>query len=155
MNRKDREILDRGEIFDIIKRCDTVRLGLSTGEYPYVIPVSFGAEISEDGVVIYFHSAKKGLKADCIRENNSVCVEGDIFHGVEQIKAGITARYESFIGFGAACEVDGDEKLYGLKKILEHYGREDYPVDRCRGLEAAAVYKIVLCSISGKRNLPE
>ncbi len=155
MNRKDREILDKGEIFDILSRCDTVRLGLYDGGNPYVVPVSFGADIAGDEIVIYFHSAKRGLKADCIKENRNICVEADIFHGTERLKSGITARYESVIGFGVVSEVDGVEKVRGLRAILEHYGWADYPVEDCGSLGHTAVYKIVLHSVTGKRNLPE
>ena len=50
MRRKDREVTDLQEIFDILLRCDTVRIGM-TG--PYIVPVSFGAEIVDGKVVIY------------------------------------------------------------------------------------------------------
>ncbi len=154
MRRKDREILDKGEIMDILSRCGTIRLGLYGGEFPYVVPVSFGADFSGEEPVIYFHSAESGFKVDCIRENPCVCVEADIFYRTERLRSGITARYESVIGFGEACEADGDEKVYGLKKILEHYGYADYPVEECGSLSHTAVYKIILHSVTGKRNLP-
>ncbi len=154
MNRKDREIIDRQEILDVLSRCDTLRLGLIDGDFPYVVPVSFGLDYDGDKTVIYFHCAKKGLKVDCIRERSNICVEADIFHGTEKLKMGITSRYESVIGFGVVSEVYGDEKVRGLEKILEHYGWADYPVEDCGSLDGAAVYKIVLHSVTGKRNLP-
>ena len=36
MNRKDREVTDLKEITEIINSCDTLRLGINNGEYPYV-----------------------------------------------------------------------------------------------------------------------
>ena len=34
MRRKDREVQDRQEIFDILRRCDTVRIGIQGEKYP-------------------------------------------------------------------------------------------------------------------------
>ncbi|MBR0256281.1 MAG: pyridoxamine 5'-phosphate oxidase family protein [Synergistaceae bacterium] len=155
MRRKDREIQDSVEIFDVLNRCDTVRIGINGGEFPYVVPVSFGMEIVNGKAVIYFHGAKQGLKVDLLRENPSVCVEGDIFISVEKTEHGITARYESVIGFGK-CQLitDIDEIKHGLKVLLDHYGQHDYPLDRCMGLSHVMVGKIVLDKITGKRNLP-
>lgn len=154
MNRKDREVKDFADIVDILKRCHTIRLGLINQDRTYVVPVSFGLETVDDKVVIYFHGANAGLKVDCITQNNQICIEGDIFYKTEPTKTGITARYESVIGSGVVSKVDGEEKLYGLRKLVEHYGYADYPLDRCKGLEHTAVYKIVLSEITGKRNLP-
>ncbi len=154
MRRKDREMQDRQEILDVLNRCQTIRLGLFNGDYPYVVPVSFGLDAGKDEIAIYFHCTQKGLKVDCIEHSHKVCVEADIFYRIESTKMGITARYESVIGFGTVSRVEGEEKVYGLQKLLEHYGRPDYPLTRCRGLRLAAVYKIVLQSITGKHNLP-
>ena len=62
-------------------RCDTIRLGLNNGEYPYVVPVSFGFEVSEGRIVIYIHGARDGLKRQLIAANGKVCVEADLFNG--------------------------------------------------------------------------
>ncbi len=155
MNRKEREVKDFNEIVDILKRCNTIRLGLTNGDGAYVVPVSFGLDIVNEKVVIYFHGAVAGLKTECIASNNHVCIEADIFYKVDPTKTGITTRYESVIGTGIISKVDGEEKLHGLRKLVERYGFDDYPIDRCRGLENTAVYKIVLSELTGKRNLPE
>lgn len=154
MNRKDREITNQVEILHLLNRCDTLRLGLFNGDFPYVVPVSFGLDIVDDAAVIYFHGAKRGWKADCIKQNPHVCVEADIFYKVEPWKMGITARYESVIGFGEIEVVPEVEKVYGLTKILEHYNYPEHPVNQCKGLQNTIVYKILLHSLTGKRNLP-
>lgn len=154
MNRKEREIKSISAIIDVLQKCDTIRLGLMNQGYPYVVPVSFGLDIVENKVVIYFHGASKGLKVDCVEKDDHVCVEADIFYKVEPTKIGITARYESVIGVGVISKVDGEEKMHGLRKLVEHYGYGDYPLDRCRGLSHTAVYKIVLSELTGKQNLP-
>lgn len=154
MNRKEREVKDFFDIVDILKRCNTIRLGLINQDSTYVVPVSFGLDIVDNKAVIYFHSAQKGLKVDCIAQNNHICIEADIFYKVEPTKMGITARYESVIGTGVVSKVDGEGKIYGLRKLVEHYGYNDFPLDRCKGIDNAAVYKIILSDITGKRNLP-
>ena len=155
MRRKDREIQNRAEIMDILDRCDTVRIAMYGEKHPYIVPVSFGVEEADGKVILYFHCAQQGLKVDCLKANPSVCIEGDIFIQVEKTAHGITARYESVIGFGE-CELltDPDEIKHGLKALLDHYEYYDYPLDRCMGLSHVIVGKIVLDRISGKRNLP-
>ena len=39
MRRKNREVTDMNEILDILRRCDTIRLGLTGADGPYVVPV--------------------------------------------------------------------------------------------------------------------
>ena len=152
MRRKDREISDWQEIFNILLSCDTVRIGM-TG--PYIVPVSFGADMADGKIVIYFHCAVEGQKIDLLKADNHVCIEADRFIRTEPTDHGITTRYESVIGRGT-CEFlqDGNEIIYGLKTITDHYGYPDYDLSHCRALEHVVVGKIVLDEITGKRNLP-
>ncbi len=155
MNRRDREVTNREEILDILSRCSTIRLGIQGDPYPYVVPVSFGMEVVGDLPVLYFHCAQQGLKLDLLRVNPHVCIEGDIFIKTESITHGITTRYESVIGFGR-CEIleKPEEIMRGLHLLTQQYGYNDYPLDRCRGLDAVRVGKITVETITGKRNLP-
>ena len=155
MRRKDREVQNRAEVFDILNRCDTVRIAMHGDKYPYVVPVSFGVEIAEDKAILYFHCAQEGMKVDLLRANPHVCVEGDIFLNVEKTAHGITARYESVIALGECQFVsDANEILHGLKVLTDHYGYYDYPLERCMGLSHVLIGRIVLEKITGKRNLP-
>ena len=155
MRRKDREVENPLEIYDILNRCDTVKIAMHGKVYPYIVPVSFGAELVDDKVVIYFHCAAKGLKIDLLKEDPHVCIEGEIFIRNEETKQGITARYESVIGFGACTFVSEQaEILHGLKVLTEHYGYHEYPLEQCPGSSQLYVGKIVLDEIYGKRNLP-
>ena len=155
MRRKDREVQTAAEIFDMLNRCDTVRIAMHGEKYPYVVPVSFGAEMVGGKVVIYFHCARKGMKLDLLKADPHVCVEGDRFIKVETTDHGITTRYESVIGFGECSVVsDPDEVIHGLKLLTEHYGYMDYSLESCRSLEVLYVGRIVLDEMTGKRNLP-
>ena len=155
MRRKDREVENPEEIYDILQRCDTVKIAMQGDVYPYIVPVSFGTEVVEGKVVIYFHCAQQGAKLDLLRANPHVCVEGEIFIQTEKTAHGITARYESIIGFGECTFVtEPDEIIHGMKLLTEHYGYEEYPLERCAGLNHLLVGKIVLNEIYGKKNLP-
>ena len=155
MRRKDREVTDKQEIIDILRRCDTVRIGMAGIDGPYVVPVSFGLDSSGEKPIVYFHCARKGMKVDILEADERVCIEGDIFLGYEVEAHGITTRYESVIGLGK-CKVveDGKEILKGLQLICEHCGFGNVPLDTCFGLSAVRIYRIELDNITGKRNQP-
>ena len=155
MRRKDREVQSLDEIFDILNRCDTVRVAFRGEEYPYIIPVSFGAELADGKVTVYFHCAREGLKLELLKKDPHICLESDIFLKTETTDHGITTRYESVIGFGECRIVEDEQEIkHGLKLLTEHYGYMDYSLDRCRAMEYLYVVKAVLLGITGKRNLP-
>ena len=155
MRRKDREIVNPDEILDILRRCDTVRIGIRGTEYPYVVPVSFGVEVEDGAPVVYFHCAREGLKLDLLRQDPRVCVEGDICIKIEPTDHGITTRYESVIGTGV-CEIlaDPDACVRGLQAICNHYGFCNYDLQNCRSLAFLHVGRIRLDTLTGKHNLP-
>ncbi len=155
MRRKDREITDRNEIYDVLRRCDTLRIAIHDDEYPYTVPVSFGTEIINDRIVVYFHSALEGKKIELIKKNPHVCIEGDIFHRTQETAHGITVHYESVIGFGECRFVEEQEEIvHGLELVMKHYGYLERSVEQCGSTAHVAVGKIVLNEVSGKRNLP-
>lgn len=75
MRRKNREVTDMNEILDILRCCDTIRLGLTGADGPYVVPVSFGLDLSGEKPVVYFHCARKGMKVDLLASDKRVCIE--------------------------------------------------------------------------------
>ena len=123
MRRRDREVVDPKEEFDILKRCDTVCLGIQGEEYPYVVPVSFGAERTDGQICLYFHCAREGKKLEMLERCSRVCVEGDIFYKTETTDHGITTRYESVIGFGTCTFLEEEAEIrHALQVLTEHYG---------------------------------
>lgn len=113
MLRKSREVTDHGDIMDIVRRSLTLRVGFYGEEYPYVVPVSFGFDISGEKPVFYFHGAKIGYKLSLLEKNDRVCAESDIFRRVTPTARGITALYESFIAFGRAASSRRERKGSG------------------------------------------
>lgn len=156
MRRKDREVTELKKIIDILRRCDTIRLGLQGEEGPYVVPLSFGFEETEELPLLYFHGALVGRKLELLQADPRVCVEGDIFIKTEPVGASITARYESVIGFGV-CELltDAEECRHGMQLIVDHYGYTDYKVETNPALKHTAICRIKLSSLTGKCNLPK
>jgi nitroimidazol reductase NimA-like FMN-containing flavoprotein (pyridoxamine 5'-phosphate oxidase superfamily) len=150
MRRSDREVTDFNEIADILRRADTVRLGLYDEPYPYVVPLSFGLEAAGGKIALYFHGAKAGLKHGLIRANPRVCVEADIFHRYAEIPECVTTEYESVIGFGSCELVGGDEAVKGIDLLLAHCGFDGFQYDH-ETLAMTAVYRITLESFTGKR----
>ncbi len=155
MRRKDREVENQEEIYDILRRCNTVKIAMHGDKYPYIVPVSFASEVVDGRIVIYFHCAQKGTKLELIKANPHVCVEGEIFIQIEKTSHGITTRFESVVGFGECTfATEEDEIIHGMKLLTERYGYDDYPLERCSGLKNLLVGKIVLDEIYGKKNLP-
>ena len=150
MRRKDREISDIGEIFNILNRCHVLHLAINDEPYPYVVPLSFGAELENGQIIAYFHGAQAGHKVDLLGNSKSVCMEAETFFRTEQVKDNFTTRYESVIGTGI-CEklVRREDILKGLQSIMVHAGFGEFPVENCSSLPAVNVYRIVLvCSAS-------
>ena len=154
MRRSDREITNSNEIVDVVCRADTVRLGLHDEPYPYVVPLSFGVEVEDGKLTLYFHGAKEGLKHELIAKNPKVCVETDIFHSYAEVPKSVTAEYESVIGFGVCERVTGDAAAHGLDLLLTHCGYDGFAYDRAV-LDVTAVYKITLERVTGKRRFVE
>ncbi|MDR0861332.1 MAG: pyridoxamine 5'-phosphate oxidase family protein [Oscillospiraceae bacterium] len=150
MRRSDREITDFGEIIEVLRRADTIRLGLHDEPYPYIVPLSFGFEVANGKIVLYFHGAKEGLKHELIAKNPRVCVEADMFRNYAEVPKSITVEYESVIGFGICELVGGDEAARGLDLLLTHCGFDGFAYDHAV-LDVTAVYRVTLESVTGKR----
>lgn len=155
MRRDEREVCSKEDIFDILSRCDTIRVGMNGGGYPYVIPMTFGCEMKDGEIIIYFHSAGAGRKWDILNSDSRVCVEADLYYKVKKCDNGdITAVYESVIGTGdAELLTEQKDKVEALKVMLTHYRESGFPVTSCKGLPKVEVFRVVLKEVSGKHNL--
>ena len=154
MRRKERELTSRNDIFDVLSRCSVVRLGINTGDYPYVVPLNFGFETQGEDLTLWFHSAPEGLKLDLIKLNSKVGFEADCSHKlVEGERArGYTMEFESIIGHGE-IEVleDNAAKRRGLAAIMRQYAPKrdfDFRDDEIADL---IVLRLDVKKITGKR----
>lgn len=151
MRRKDREITELDKIISFLDSCQTIRLGITDGEFPYIVPVSFGYEVDGKDITIYFHCAGKGKKLDILKKNKNVCVEADCFSGYLAVKDGITADYQSFIGFGKAYKCEKNEKVKGLDLLMKHCGFSGFAGGSCDLIDITEVIRIDLTEYSCKK----
>lgn len=154
MRKADREIKTLDGIIDVIERCDTIRIGISDKEAPYIVPVSFGYEVLDGKLAVYFHGAKEGRKAELLRALPRVSVEADLCHGFPSNgRGGYTCDYESVMGSGFVELLDGEEAINGVTLLNAHCGIQ---AEACppEAMAITAVFRVILDEISGKhRNL--
>ena len=67
MRRKDRELTDMTEIFEIVKRENVCTVAFCDEPFPYLIPLNYGARMEEGKLVLYFHGASQGTKLEQIK----------------------------------------------------------------------------------------
>ena len=154
MRRSDREVKNRDEILEIIKKCDVCRLSLCQDNVPYIVPMNFGYEYESECLTLYFHGASEGKKHDIMKQNPIVCFEMDCSHRLVEAAEPqkFTMEYESVIGMGriVICN-EKQDKLRALNSIMGKYahGRNfDFP-DQI--LNAVHVFKIEATDFTAKR----
>lgn len=158
MRRKDREITDPEQIYDMIQRCTCCRIGFNDDGEVYIVPLNFGFEVKDDQYVFYFHGAKEGRKLGLIQKNPQVGFELDTDHAVYSLHEDAaachyTARFQSIIGNGTVSIVsDPEEKMHGLTLLMEHNtGKTEWHFDE-KMLHAVAVFKLEVTSLSCKQH---
>lgn len=156
MRRKDREVTHLDEIKEILKSCKTCHVAMVDEGKPYVIPLSFGYEMIDDELSLYFHCAKEGRKIDILHRNNSVCFE--MCCEGEPINAHKTPcnsgfYFASVIGYGKVEFItDINEKIKALTLLVKHQAGIDAQFTE-RQAEAVCILKIVSNDFTGKRKL--
>jgi hypothetical protein len=148
MHRNEREITDKKDIDDIIRRCRVCHLAMCDEGQPYVVPLNFGY----DGGFLYFHAAPEGRKIDIIKRNNRVGFEFDILHDIVTAEQACKwgAKYESVMGSGTAEIVDDLEaKKEALEWIMRQYGNGAWDFKE-EILKKTLVLRVRILEISGK-----
>ena len=150
MRHTDREIADIQEIAKVFDRADTIRIGMHGGDYPYVVPVSYGWELVDGKIAVYFHGARCGRKYELLRQDPRVCVEADVLNGYVPNGSSYTADYISAIGFGAAESLTGVEAVHGMQLLLRHCGAPEDVAERCILRDITEMTRVVLVQVTGK-----
>lgn len=153
MRRKDLEMSEEFALM-VADQCEWAVLGMTDPEGgPYCVPVS----IVRDGMAVYFHSAKEGLKTECLRGNGAVCISC-VGH-TRRLTDGFDTDYESAVIRGTAREVtDEGEKVRILELLcLRHTPANMENFDRAIGkyLARTAVWRVELTSVTGKAKPPK
>ncbi len=153
MRRKDREIKDIKEIINILDNCKTAHLAMVDKGMPYVVPLSYGYELVEGQITLYFHSAKEGRKLDILKENSNVCFEISCEGEPQQAEIPCNSGYfySSIIGNGKAVFVEDEaEKCKGLRLMFGQQTGRDVVFSKEQA-EAVYVFKVVSSDFCGKQ----
>ena len=132
MRRADRELTDIADIKRIVAEAKVLHLGLVDDGRPYVVPLHYGFDLTDDALTFYMHGAREGRKLDVIRANPTAFVELDC--DVEQVSGGdVPCRYGSLyasvMGEGEACVLeDADEKVRGIELLMQNQTGRDFAV---------------------------
>ncbi|MCR4955187.1 MAG: pyridoxamine 5'-phosphate oxidase family protein [Lachnospiraceae bacterium] len=158
MRRNDREITDRNEMIAVMEKCDVCRLAINdTNGYPYILPLNFGMEVTEDKIILYFHSALEGKKLDLFSRDKRVGFEMDRDHKLQYFKEKgyCTMSYESIIGRGKIRILKDEEKFGALTKLMEHYHPGKEAPFNPAAMTRTTVYCLEVEEMTGKRKLPK
>jgi uncharacterized protein len=150
MRRKDKEITDRAEMENILRRATVCHLALADAGEPYVVPLCFGYE---DGF-LYFHTAAEGRKLEMLEKNKRVCfcVETDVWimSGDDPCDWGVV--FQSVIGYGWAEMVDDrDGKIAGLNAVVRQYEGDAGGYSEAN-LQATRVIRVAIDQMTGKHS---
>lgn len=107
--RKDREVTDLNQIFEIVRNCSVAQVGMVENGKPYVVALNFGYERQGDTLVLYFHSAYEGHKMDILKENPNVYFQMDCVNefitGTKENLCAYCWRYDSVMGSGQVLAI--------------------------------------------------
>lgn len=156
MRRRERAVTDRNHVLEIIQSCDCCRVAFSEPDGPYIVPMNFGIESSQEGqMVLYFHGASAGKKGELMQKNPCVGFEMDTGHGLVPGAQACSCSflYQSVIGKGKIEAIsNSEEKKHGLTVLMKHYMPEkewDFPSAM---LERTAVFRLDVTEWSCKEH---
>lgn len=156
MRRKDREVLDFNKIIEIIDECSIIRLGLSDGLFPYIVPVNFSYEVVESKIYFYIHGALSGRKYELLSKNPYCSFEMDIPIRMDILKEhkDITMRYKSVMGKACVEFIDEMNKKEVMdNKILSRYESTKGFLYNLSSLKRCAIIKLEVLEITAKANI--
>lgn len=158
MRRKDREVTDLEQIFEIVDHCSIANVGMIDQGRPYVVALNFGYERKGDMLILYFHSAYEGRKMNALKENPFVYFEmncvNELIKGSKENPCAYSWRYDSVMGSGRVEFIEErKEKAYAFDRLIQHMGKEnetfDYPEAM---LKKTCVYRICSTDFTGKHH---
>ena len=60
MRRAEKEVKDLEQLEEILRDCNTVRIGTQDAEGMFIVPVNYGYDLTEGQLTLYLHSAREG-----------------------------------------------------------------------------------------------
>lgn len=148
MNRTDRERNDPAFIADVLERAETMFLAFIDQDSPYCIPVNYAVS----GNRIYIHSARSGLKLNCIQANPRVAFSAAVDIAIDCAHS--TTWYKSVAGRGIAAVVaDRQEKGLALDLIASRYRAACKQPASISAINRVVIIRIEITQISGKGHI--
>jgi nitroimidazol reductase NimA-like FMN-containing flavoprotein (pyridoxamine 5'-phosphate oxidase superfamily) len=152
MRRQDRQVVNRDEIDDILKRGKFVVLSLCRDNEPYIVTLSYGYDQASN--CLYLHCANQGLKLDFIRENPLVC--GTVIIDKGYLSDQCAHEYETVVFRGDVQFLSTlQEKRLAMACLMNHLEADPQPIIE-RNLKTDAAYhgvtllKLAIKEITGK-----
>lgn len=155
MRRRDREVTDFETIVGIIDECDTIRIGLADGDFPYIVPLNFAYTVSDKQIEFYVHGAMAGRKYELMNQNKKCSFEMDIPLEMDCMveKKDVTMRYKCVMGTAEITFLEGEEKQDAMDHIIMNRYQEtrDFDYNR-KKVAATAVAKLTVIDLTAKVN---
>ena len=151
-----REITEPGQLREVLRDCQVVRIGTSDEEGMFIVPMNFGYEFSEPegSLKLYLHCAAEGRKAEAFARNPQVAFEMDCGHEIIRgdYACSYSYAYRSIMGNGVIHKVEAsEEKLHGLRLLMEHLEPGANMEFKPEVLARVAVYRVDVTAFTGKR----
>ena len=81
MRRFEREVVDYKLIEAMLQEMNIINVGMNDEDgFPYVVPMSFGFEMTDTHLNVYTHFMKVGKKVELLKKDPRVCIEFSIFN---------------------------------------------------------------------------
>lgn len=136
--------LSKDECTSILDSAKFGRLGLSSDDNPYVIPMSY----VYSGGKIYLHSRGGGRKIEMASKNSRVCFE------VDQLSED---RWASVLAFGKAklsSDIDAKARMFDafIKKGIGGHGGKKFQRDELERMEMT-IWEIEVVELTGREGI--
>ena len=143
------------QIMEIVRKCDVCSLAFFDDEYPYIVPLNFGAAIEDGRLFLYFHGADAGRKLRLMDMRPTVGFEmhhtGRLLLSDRACKA--TMDYESVCGSGMAERVEGPAKRKALNVLMEQYtGLPEHEFEE-KEVDGVCVFRVAVHEVYGKKKV--
>ncbi len=116
MRRADKEISSPEEIDVLLSTGTFVTVGLTDGDRPYLVTLSYGFDA--EARRLYCHVAPAGHKLDVCAANPAAC--GTVIRDLGYVGGNCTQHYESVVIYGRLRLVDDvEEARHGMQVLMK------------------------------------
>ena len=149
--KADRGSHDFEVVARIVDEALYCHVGFVVDGQPFVVPTGYG----RDGRTLYIHGSSASRMLGTLSGGLPVCLTVTLLDGLVLARSAFhhSINYRSVMVLGAAEEVDGEEKLHGLRVITEHMARcrwDDVRRPTKQELKATTVLKLEITEASAK-----